>query len=127
LKVTALVTGAAGVSVAVAVREAEPASALEKAPAASPAPLVPAVAPPAASQEEAITDVAVAESPVRQMEAGERIAAALVRLEEMGLARKVLREGESREGVVWIASSPFAMNEFYEQGEAGRGGGEENS
>jgi hypothetical protein len=50
---------------AVGVREAEPASALEKAPAASPAPLAPAVAPPTASQEEAITDVAVVESPAR--------------------------------------------------------------
>ena len=50
---------------AVAVREAEPGPALEEAPAASPAPLVPAVAPPAASQEEAVTDLAVVESPAR--------------------------------------------------------------
>ena len=49
----------------VAVREAEPAPAMEEAPAASPAPLVPAVAPPAASQEKAVTDVAVVESPAR--------------------------------------------------------------
>jgi hypothetical protein len=60
-------------------------------------------------------------------QSGERIAAALVRLEEMGLARKVLREGESREGVAWVASSPCAMNEFYEQDEVCGGGGEENS
>ena len=50
---------------AVAVREAEPAPAMEEAPAASPAPLVPAVASPAASQEEVVTDVAVVESPAR--------------------------------------------------------------
>ena len=60
-------------------------------------------------------------------EMGDRIAAALVRLEEMGLARKIPREGESREGVAWVASSPFAMNEFYEQGEAGAGGADANS
>ncbi len=58
---------------------------------------------------------------------GERIAAALVRLEEMGLARKIPKEGESREGVAWVASSPFAMNEFYEQGAAGVGGAAGNS
>jgi len=50
---------------AVAVREAEPAPAVEEAPAASPAPLVPAVSSPAASQEEVVTDVAVVESPAR--------------------------------------------------------------
>jgi len=50
---------------AVAVREAEPAPAVEEAPAASPAPLVPAVDPPAASVAETVTDVAVVESPVR--------------------------------------------------------------
>jgi hypothetical protein len=50
---------------AVAVREAEAAPALEEAPAASPAPLVPAVASPAASQEEVVTDVAVVDSPAR--------------------------------------------------------------
>jgi hypothetical protein len=50
---------------AVAVREAEPAPALEEAPAASPAPLIPAVDPPAASEAETVTDVAVAESPAR--------------------------------------------------------------
>ena len=60
-------------------------------------------------------------------QSGERIAAALVRLEEMGLARKIPREGESRESVAWVASSPFAMNEFYEQGEAGAGGADGNS
>ncbi len=60
-------------------------------------------------------------------QSGERIAAALVRLEEMGLARKIPREGESREGVAWVASSPFEMNEFYEQGGAGDGGGDGNS
>ena len=38
---------------------------MEEAPAASPAPLVPAVASPAASQEEVVTDVAVVESPAR--------------------------------------------------------------
>ncbi len=58
---------------------------------------------------------------------GERIAAALVRLEEMGLARKILREGESRDGVAWGAASPFEMNEFYEQSCAGAGSGDENS
>ena len=50
-----------------------------------------------------------------------------MRLEEMGLARKIPREGESREGVEWVASSPFAMNEFYEQGEAGVGETDGNS
>jgi hypothetical protein len=50
---------------AVAVREAEPAPALEEAPAASPAPLVPADAPPEGSQGEAVTDVAVVDSPAR--------------------------------------------------------------
>ena len=50
---------------AVAVREAEAAPALEEAPAASPAPLVPAVASPAAPEGETITDVAVVESPAR--------------------------------------------------------------
>jgi len=50
---------------AVAVREEEAAPALEEAPAASPAPLVPADAPPAASQRAAVTDVAVVESPAR--------------------------------------------------------------
>ena len=45
----------------------------------------------------------------------------------MGLARKIPKEGESREGVAWVASSPFEMNEFYEQGEAGDGGGDGNS
>jgi hypothetical protein len=60
-------------------------------------------------------------------QSGDRIAAALVRLEEMGLARKIPREGESREGVAWGASSPFEMNEFYEQGEAGAGGADGNS
>jgi len=50
---------------AVAVREEEAAPALEEAPAASPAPLVPAVSSPAASQEEVVTDVAVVESPAR--------------------------------------------------------------
>ena len=50
---------------AVAVREAEPAPAMEEAPAASPAPLVPAVASPAAADGETVTDVAVVESPVR--------------------------------------------------------------
>ncbi len=60
-------------------------------------------------------------------QSAERIAPALVRLEEMGLARKVLREGESREGVAWVASSPFAMNEFNEQGAAGVEGADGNS
>jgi hypothetical protein len=50
---------------AVAVREAEPAPAMEEAPAASPAPLVPAVASPAAADGETVTDVAVVESPAR--------------------------------------------------------------
>jgi hypothetical protein len=50
---------------AVAVREAEPAPSLEEAPAASPAPLVPADVSPAASQEEVVTDVAVVDSPAR--------------------------------------------------------------
>ena len=50
---------------AVAVREAEASPAMEQAPAASPARLVPAVAPPAASEAETVTDVAVVESPVR--------------------------------------------------------------
>ncbi len=45
----------------------------------------------------------------------------------MGLARNVLREGESRDAMAWVASSPFAMNEFYEQDEVWGGGGEENS
>jgi len=50
---------------AVAVREAEPAPAVEEAPAASPAPLVPAVASPAAADGETVTDVAVVDSPAR--------------------------------------------------------------
>ena len=50
---------------AVAVREAEAAPSLEEAPAASPARLVPAVAPPAASEAETVTDVAVVESQAR--------------------------------------------------------------
>ena len=60
-------------------------------------------------------------------QSGERIAVALVRLEEMGLARKIPKEGESREGVAWVASSPFAMNEFYEQSDSGVGGADGNS
>ncbi len=60
-------------------------------------------------------------------QSGKRISAALARLEEMGRARKIQREAESREGVAWGASSPFAMNEFYEQSEAGAGGANENS
>jgi len=55
---------------AVAVREEEAAPALEEAPAASPAPLVPAVDPPAASVAETVTDVAVVESPVRASATG---------------------------------------------------------
>jgi hypothetical protein len=50
---------------AVAVRETEPSPAIDEAPAASPAPLVPDVAPPAASDGETVTDVAVVESPAR--------------------------------------------------------------
>jgi hypothetical protein len=50
---------------AVAVQEAEPSPAIEEAPAASPAPLVPDVAPPEGSQGETVTDVAVVESPAR--------------------------------------------------------------
>jgi hypothetical protein len=50
---------------AVAVREAEAAPAMEEAPAASPAPLVPADVSPAASQEEVVTDVAAVDSPAR--------------------------------------------------------------
>jgi len=64
---------------------------------------------------------------VQRNQSGERIAAALVRLEEMGLARKMPREGESREGVAWVASSPFEMNEFYEWRDSGDGGGDGNS
>jgi hypothetical protein len=60
-------------------------------------------------------------------QSAERIASALVRLEEMGLARKMPRQGESREGGAWVASSPFEMNEFYERSEVSAGGGEENS
>jgi hypothetical protein len=60
-------------------------------------------------------------------QSAERIASALVRLEEMGLARKILREGESRDGVAWVAASPFEMNEFYEQSCAGAGSEDENS
>ena len=33
----------------------------------------------------------------------------------------------SREGVAWVASSPFAMNEFYERSEAGVEGADGNS
>jgi len=58
---------------------------------------------------------------------GERIASALVRLEEMGLARKILREGDSREALAWVASSPFQMNEFYERSEAGEEAEDGNS
>jgi hypothetical protein len=57
----------------------------------------------------------------------ERIATLLTRLEEMGLARKIPREGESREGLAWVAASPFEMNEFYERSGAVGGGTDENS
>ena len=50
-----------------------------------------------------------------------------MRLEEMGLARKIPREGESREELAWVASSPFELKEFHEQGEAGDGGADGNS
>ena len=45
----------------------------------------------------------------------------------MALARKTLREGESRDALAWGASSPFEMNEFYEWSEAGLAGVDEDS
>jgi hypothetical protein len=57
----------------------------------------------------------------------ERIATLLTRLEEMGLARKIPREGESREAIAWGGASPFEMNEFYERSGAGGSETDENS
>lgn len=38
-----------------------------------------------------------------------------------------MREGECRDSVEGVASSPFEMNEFYEQGAACEKGGDGNS
>ena len=57
----------------------------------------------------------------------ERIASFLRRLKRMGLARKISREGESREYLAWVAASPFEMNEFYDRSGAGGGSTDENS
>jgi len=75
---------------AVAVREAGASPAVEEAPAASPAPLVPAVDPPAASVAETVTDVAVVESPVRASATGasrRSAAPTSLRLRESGAAK----------------------------------------
>ena len=82
---------------AVAVREAEPSPALEEAPAASPAPLVPADAPQRASEAETVTDVAVVESPARPSatRASRRTAVpAAVRLRENEAAKPKTSNGD---------------------------------
>ncbi len=82
---------------AVAVREAEPSPALEEAPAASPAPLVPADAPQRASEAETVTDVSVVESPARPSatRASRRTAVpAAVRLRENEAAKPKTSNGD---------------------------------